>query len=325
MYYNLFQYFFRMEVTDPNTNFPISVKTKVQLIVSDNITPAIIKSEKIGLRKLDGTEQNEKHVVQAVSSETIKVPIPKFDKIQKPPEGQSSVYFSSPSRCFIYDSSFLEPMVYYCDMQDQELIHLFNLTHKFLKMTTKQVEQVILALEMIVKDFLTENPPIDQVLYLLDDQAPPYPIVKAIYDHWRQRARLNGSLLRYLEFPPDHCGIRASHIKMITQKNKNRKNMADLTYIRRLHSELNEIREKREEAVKLLELEKYKRKKNIVFIREIMRKVPDNACTNYSLMLKPKLEDADSNPQPEPEELKHSPLPGPPTVPVFLSWCQDQN
>ena len=313
-----------MEVNDPNTDFPLSVKTKIQLLVSDNITPAIIKSEKIGLRKLDGTEQNEKHVVQAVSSESIKVPIPKIKKIPKTPESQSSVYFSAPSRCFIYDSSFLEPMVYYCDIQDQELIHLFNLTHKFLKMTTKQVEQVILALEMIVKDFLTDNPPIDQVLYLLDDQAPPYPIVKAIYDHWRQRIRLNGSLLRYLEFPPDHCGIRASHIKMITQKNKNRKNMADLTYIRRLHSELNDIREKRDDAVKLLELENQKRKENIVFIRKVMRKVKAKAPPNYSLMLQPKLRNVVVDPDPEPDELKHSPLPGPPTIPAFLSWCQDQ-
>ena len=111
---------------------------------------------------------------------------------------------------------------------------------------------------------------------------------------------------------------------MINQKNKNRKNMSDITYIRRLHSELDEVREKRQDAVKLLELENEKRKENIVFLRKIMRKVKAKAPPNYSLMLQPELRDIEVKPDPEPADT-HSALPGPPTTPVFLSWCQDQN
>ncbi|EAY22749.1 hypothetical protein TVAG_476780 [Trichomonas vaginalis G3] len=313
-----------MEVDDVNTEFPISLKAKYQIVVSDNITPVIVPSEKIGLKKLDGSEQNERHVVQAVTSGDAKVPIPKVDRIIKAEAEKSSVYFSCPPRCFIYDSTFYEPLIYYCDKTDIEFIRGFNSTHKFLQMTTKQLEQVFIAIEGIVKDFLTENPTIDQVLILLDDNAPPYPVVKAIFDHWMSRPKLAGSVLRFEEFPPDHCGIRQNHIKTITKSNKVRKSMNDFSYLRRLKDELALVRQKREDAYALLEEQNKKRSENIVFLRQMARKAQAKGESMISLVLEPALISTKPVSQYDAVPNIKSTLPPPPTVPAFLNWCQDQ-
>lgn len=313
-----------MEVEDVNTDFPISLKAKYQVVVSDNITPVIVHSEKIGLKKLDGSEQNERHVVQAVSSADAKVPIPKVDKIVKREAEKSSVYFSCPPRCFIYDNTFYEPLVYYCDKMDIDFIRNFNNTHKFLQMTTKQLETVFIAIENIVKDFLTDKPTIDQVLILLDDNAPPYPVVKAIFDHWNDRPKLAGSVLRFEEFPPDHCGIRQNHIKTVTKSNKTRKSTNDFTYLRRLKDELALVRQKRQDALELLEEQNKKRAENIVFLRQMARKAQAKGESMLALVLEPALLSTKAPPPVETLPTIIPTLPSPPTVPAFLMWCQDQ-
>lgn len=309
---------------DYTQEFPVSLKMKMPIIVSDSITPVISHSETVGLRKLDGSEQNEQHVVRAVNS-SLKVPTPKISVVPKKEAIQPSCFFAAPPRCFIYDTDFMEPQEYICNTEDKQFVRLFNLTHKFIKVTIEQVHVVINAIELIVKDFMTENPQINQVLFLLDDKAPPYPVVKAIFDHWQQKPKINGSVIRMEEYPPDHCGSRTSHLKSVQQKNKMRKSMNDMTYLRRLRSELNDIRQRRAEAAELFDRQCEKRKENIIFLRKTIRAIRNKSPSTASIamMLEPELNEVKEL-EPEPKELTHSPLPGPPTIPAFLEWCQDQ-
>lgn len=308
--------------------FPISAKTSVTATIFDSYNEHhTLIDEKSALEKLDANEQNEKHIVQAAKGEG-NVPTPKGTKVDdKLWMFKSMSFFKAPNRCFVYDHDFFEKVVYYADTEDVQFVKLFNMTHKFIQMTTRQLEQIIFVMERIVKDDLTEVPSMDQVIFLLDKEAPPYPIIKAVYDHWNQRNKLKGSIMKLKEYPPDHEDIRKDYIKKMSGNKKQIKSSAQ--YIKKLKTELDTIRGLREESIKRLENEKLKRRENIIFLREMVRKVRKTTNSKIFLLLEPELKDEESNYEEESAQLKKlnlpfGMLPEAPTEPAFLNWVQQQ-
>lgn len=304
------------------SEFPISLKSKIPVMVSERFDRVVVFNESSGLKKLDDNEQNEKHIVKAVHNDG-KVPTPEYKRIERPLEAKSEVFFNAPTRCFIYGSEFFEPLTYYAVAEDIDFIRNFNNAHKFLQMSSRQLEIVFEAIESIVKDGITESPSIEQVLYLLDTNAPPYPVVEAIFNYWYTKPKLSGSVIKMMEFPPEHANIRQAQIKYVASRNKQRKLQNDSGYMRRLRSELDEVRKMRAVAIELLEEQKTKRREDIIFLRQIVRKAKSNADKKFALILEPMLYKEDI--EIDSDHKINCSLPGPQTTPSFLNWCQEQH
>ena len=311
-----------------NDEFPISSKATYPVVVFESYNEHhTLISEKSALEKLDAGEQNEKHIVQASKGEG-SVPTPKGSKVEDDTWFSKSMsFFKAPNRCFVYDHDFFEEVVYYADTEDVQFVNYFNKTHKFIQMTTRQLEKIILTIETIVKDGVTEVPTMEQILFLLDKDPPPYPIIEAVFEHWNSRAKLKGSILHLKEYPPDHAGIRQEYIKKLSSNKKVTKSPA--SYIKKLHAELETIQQSREDAIKLLETEQKKRRENIVYIREMIRKVRATSNPKFALLLEPRLREINAEFDDEPNDMKNvrfpiGILPEAPSGPSFLHWVQEQ-
>ena len=311
-----------------NDEFPISAKATYPVVIFDSYNEHhTLIAEKSALEKLDASEQNEKHIVQAAKGEG-NVPTPKGNKVEDDTWfSKSTSFFEAPNRCFVYDHDFFEEVIYYADTEDIQFVNYFNKTHKFIKMSTQQLEQIIFTIEMIVKDGVTELPTMDQILFLLDKEAPPYPIIEAVFKHWETRSKLKGSILHLKEYPPDHAGIRQEYIKKLSSNKKLTKSQT--SYIKKLHAELDNIQQSRSEALQLLSEQVKQRRQNIVFLREKIRKVRSSSNPKFALLLEPELNDCNDKVDEEPKDLKCANfpigiLPQPPSGPSFLKWVQDQ-
>lgn len=308
--------------------FPISIKTSVPAVIFDEFNEhhTVIK-ERIALEKLDANEQNEKHIVNATHGQGY-VPTPTGNRVEHTSYSKSRTFWKAPTRCFVYDTDFFEKMEYYADTDDIEFVQNFNNTHKFIKMTTKQLEDIFLVIESIVRDDVTEIPEISQVMYLLPDNAVPYPIIQAIYDYWNKKSKLRGSVLHMKEYPPEHSGIRSEFVKKITSSKKITKSPAN--YIKKLHSELETIQAARLQAIDMVNEQLKSRKENIVFLRSISRKLEKVSILHFSMVIEPQLKDIEAKYPEESQEVKNINLPlgifpTPPETPAFLSWCQEQH
>lgn len=312
---------------DPDA-FPISIKTYVPAVIFDEFNEhhTVIK-ERIALEKLDANEQNEKHIVNATQGQGV-VPTPTGNRVEHTSYSKSRTFFKAPPRCFVYDTDFFEKMEYYADTEDIQFVQTFNNTHKFIKMTTRQLEEIFLVLEQIVRDDVTEIPEISQLMFLLSTNPPPYPIIEAIYKYWLQKAKLRGSVLHMKEYPPEHSGIRSEFIKKITSSKKIIK--SPVNYIKKLHTELETIQAARQQAIDMVTEQLRARKENIIFLRSVIRRLEKVNIPHFAMVIEPQLRDLEIKYPEESQEVKNVNLPlgifpEPPEAPAFLSWCQDQH
>lgn len=308
--------------------FPIPTKKKLRIVIKDNFDDEEDDSTDFLLNQLDATEKNEQDILKAVTSPNNEsVPVPENKKI---PEIsieylKSGAVFTSPERCFNYDSDYFEQLKYFADEIDMKWVDEFNKNHKFLKVSIRDVEIVFDKIEDLVKDFIIEEPKLSQILHLIPDPAPPFAVISAIYDHWLTREKQNGSIIKYREYPPDHCMLRKFTADQNRSLNKTRKTLNDGEYMKRLFKELKEIQNERAKAVELLIKQEEKQREDQRTVREEMRKIKKIIGQSPSLMKEPKMAEKRTFKETEqPEALSLSTIPPPPTRPSFLKWCMKQ-
>jgi hypothetical protein len=157
---------------------------------------------------------------------------------------------------------------------------------------------------------------------VLPSTAPPLTAVRAIYDHWIQRGttKINGSILKYRAYPPDHGEFRKniqSDWRLLT---KPRKSLSDPDYVKRLFDKLREVRSERRKAIELLQRQQESQTKDERFVRNAIRQL-QKMDIGWTMLIPPTLRACEkSQGEPEPEEVTQATLPRPP-VPAFLLWC----
>ena len=314
-----------------DTDFPVNTKKKLLVEIRDEFEEKPYKNTENFLSQLDSTEKSETYIVNAIGRNEA-VPLPEYSKVDNDNRiSKTNVFFNAPSRCFIYGSDIFETIKYYATIEDEKFIENYNKGKKFVRMNKYQLETIFETIESIVKDSSSENPSIDQIIYLLGQNQPPYPIILEIYKYWQSLDKINGSVIRFQEFPPNHCELRSHAIKNHQTNCRNRVR-SDLEYVSRLRTQLEEIRKSRESIILLLNEQNEKQKENIKFIREIMRKIKkkqqnkkkDEILPKITLIQQPELENKIVLPPEEPICVKKSTLPPPPSTPSFLNWCLDQ-
>jgi hypothetical protein len=300
----------------------VQTKRKLRVIITDFFEDEETDLTEI-LSQLDPSEKNEVDIVTAVTSDTKeRVPVPEVIKMQEFKFNSycSGVHFEAPERCFNYDSDYFDPIAYFADDIDYKWIESYNARHMFLRISPRDLELVFQKCEELVKDSLTEVPTLSTVMMLLGPDAPPYPVCKAIFRHWEEREKQNGSVIRYLEFPPDHCQLRQGAVSNFRQLNKTRKGMKGPDYIKNLFQQLETMNAMKKEAIELLAAQEKKRQDDERFVREKMRMLKDRIGEGMSGLA---LETPIIRRQPsEVAEGRESGLvPNPPSGPSFLQWC----
>jgi hypothetical protein len=309
---------------------PIQPKKKLHVMIRDAFEE--IESEPLDflLSQLDLTEKNETDVVRAVESggggivpvpEVLKIPESRADYLK------TGVTLTRVPRCFQYDTDFFEPIRYYADADDTEWLQRWNATQPFMQISLENLEQVFSVLEFIVKDSCSpEDPKLSRVLLLLPDDAPPLAVVSAIYGHWMERgaSKMNGSILKYREYPPNHGGFQAKLQSANRTLMKQRKAMSDVEYLKRLSEKLREIQAERQRAVKLLHRQEESQVRDERFVRKAIKQV-QKVNSLWGLLMAPPPRACERSVVPPLEAMTHATLPGPPTAPRFLKWCAKQS
>jgi hypothetical protein len=301
---------------------PVQTKRKLRVVITDFFEDEETDLTDI-LGQLDPSEKNEVDIVNAVNSDSKeRVPVPEVIKM---PESRfnayrSGAFFEAPPRCFIYDSDYFEKLTYFADETDYKWIENYNATHRFLRVSVRDVEHVFQVCEELVKDSLTEVPTLSAVMMLLGLDAPPYTVCEAIFRHWEAREKQNGSVIRYLEFPPDHCQLRQGAVSNFRQLNKTRKGMKGPDYIKNLFQQLEAVNGMIKETAALLVAQEKKRKEDERFLREKMRilKAKIGQGADALVLETPTVEHAAESGD---VEMKTQRVPDPPTAPAFLQWC----
>lgn len=298
---------------------------KIPICIIDKFIKVYSVSDDFYFQKIDETEKKEKHVIGAVQ-DNIKVPIPKFTEIKIPSFFKRVNYFKPYKRCFVYNSNFFEPITYHVSKDDVDFVNTFNNNHKFLKITIPNIEHVIVAIENLIKDGVPDKFSAEHVMLYLDpDKRPPYPVIHAIFEYWKTKSNLIGSVVKLNEYPPEYYELRKDFIKEAQLKMRQKKSYKDdAAYMKKLYSELISVQNKRVQALEALEQQKRQYKENIIFLRKIVREVLKKNDPKYVLVLQPEL---DNDPLRN-EEFKDygsmSLLPDTPNVPSFLKWCSEQ-
>ncbi|OHT05883.1 hypothetical protein TRFO_26241 [Tritrichomonas foetus] len=312
-----------------NVAFPIAPKKKLRIVIRDNFEDVENDSTEFLLSQLDATEKNEQDIVRAVSSANNEsIPVPEVKRIPEISAEflKSGAVFDAPERCYNYDSDYFDPLKYFADETDMKWVDDFNKTHKFLKVSIRDVEIVFEKIESIVKDYIIEEPKLSQILHLIPEPAPPYSVISAIYDHWLTREKQNGSIIKYREFPPDHCLLRNVTTTQNRTLFKVRKALNDGEYMKRLFKELKDIQNERAKALETLRKQEERQREDQRMLREEMRKIKKIIGQNSCLVQEPKpmkkrTFDETVN---QPNLLLESTIPQPPTKPSFLNWCMKQ-
>lgn len=276
------------------------------------------------LAQIDQSEVNEVDIQHAVREQD-RVSVPEFHVVpgSQYMELRSGATFDAPVRCFNYDSDYFDPITYFSDEQDLQFIEKFNREHKFLKMSTSDLERIFIVCEEIVRDLANDVPTFEQVMLNLGLDAPPYPVCEAIFKHWEAREKLCGSVVRALEFPPNHQQLRQQTIKTFRDMNKSRKNMKPVDYLKRLFQDLVMIAEERQRAVELLQQQEKKRIDSERFVREKMRQLNARMPVNvHKLILQTPIEAHEKAvPGKAVQDPNESVIPDPPGSALFLRWC----
>jgi hypothetical protein len=318
-----------MSSTPETVPLPIPPKKKLHVLIRDAFDDSELESSDFLLGQLDTLEKNETDIVRAVEARSgAAVPVPEVERI---PEARADclrtgVTLSRIPRCFQYDTDYFEPIHYFADAADMAWLTQWNRGHAFVQITVENLEQVFGVLEFIVKDSCSsEDPKLSRVMLLLPEEAPPLAVVSAIYGHWVERAttKINGSILKYREHPPDHWGFRAKLQSLNRQIVKQRKSLTDWDYIRKLNERLKEVRSERQKAVELLQRQKEGQVGDERFVRKMIKQM-QRAGSTCGMMIPPPMRACERVEVPQPEEGMRATLPGPPTAPRFLKWCASE-
>lgn len=282
------------------------------------------------LAQLDPSEKDEVDIVNAVKNSGDKVPVPEVEIVEgaRTAGHRSGSYFEAAHRCFNYDSDFFEPIKYYADEVDFAFIEKFNDEHKFLHMRSRDLEKVFCVCEEIVKDSLNEPPTLSQVMLSLGDDAPPAAICEAIFEHWEGREKQVGSIVRWLEFPPDHYSLRHDAIANLKAVGKNRKNTKGGESLKLLQR-LVEISRERIKAEESLEQQQIKQREDEQFVRrkerEMKEKLSECEAVTTMVLQPPAKKHPNVHPGPPEEDRTHATVPQPASGPSFLKWCMGSN
>jgi hypothetical protein len=305
---------------------PIPAKKKVRVFIRDAFDEVETESSEFLLSQLDALEKNETDIVRAVEAGSgAAVPVPEVEKIPEARAGslRTGVTVSRVPRCFQYDTDYFEPIHYFADNNDMEWLIQWNRAHPLLPITIENLEQVFSSLEFIVKDSCSpEDPKLSRLMLLLPDDSPPFAAVTAIYGHWTERSnsKLNGSILKYRDQPPDHWGFRGKLQNMNRQNVKQRKSISDADYLKKLSEKLREFQAERTKATELLQRQQESQVKDERFVRKVMRQI-QRAGNPCALLVLPTPRACEKIEIPEPQEVAQATVPGPPTGPRFLKWC----
>lgn len=303
----------------------IDPRKKFRVVIRESFNQAECDIGDI-LEQLDESEKNDVDVQNALRKEE-QVPVPEVHIIADARWHRSDVHFEAPPRCFNYDSDYFASCTYFADERDFQFIEKFNREHKFLKTSTADVEKVFKVCEELVKDSLTATPTFEQVLLNLGGEGPPYAVAEAIFQHWQRRDKQSGSVIRWLDFPPEHCELRKSAIEAFRERNQSRKKMKVGDYLRHLFHNLAIINQERVKAAELLEQTEHKRLANERFVREKQRQLAGriNDTTAHALILETEIAGHDpSVPGKKAKDPTASAIPNPPSGPAFLNWCMAQ-
>ena len=301
----------------------IDPRRKFRVVIRDSFNEDECDIRDI-VEQLDPTEKNEVDVQRALRSQET-VPVPEVEVVPDARWHRSDVHFEAPPRCFNYDSDYFAPRTYFADERDFQFIQKFNREHKFLKTSTADLERVFTVCEELVKDSLTANPTLDQVLLNLGGEGPPYVVAEAIFKHWQRRDKLGGSVIRWLDFPPEHCELRKGAIEAFRERS--RKNLKVGEQLRHLFQNLAIIQQQREDAMALLEQTEQKQLANERFVREKQRqvaaKIKDTPA--HAMVLETEIAKHDpAVPGKKAQDPNASAIPNPPSGTSFLSWCMAQ-
>jgi hypothetical protein len=85
---------------------------------------------------------------------------------------------------------------------ERQWLRHFNTVHPYLRISPDLLESVFLTIEQVVRDREVARPDLDTVL-LMSDAAAPREVIEALFKYWRSRPRVDGSVLRWREWPPD--------------------------------------------------------------------------------------------------------------------------
>jgi predicted secreted protein len=313
------------ERQEQGSNFPVKVKKKLRVVVRDTFEDLEDESADFLLSQLDSLEKNELDIRRAVEDSSAPLPVP---EVHKRPESRleylrSGVAIASVPRCFAYDTDFFEPVHYFADEADLEWLAQWNRAHSFLQISPADLEMVFGTLEFIVKDAAqSEEPKLARLLMLLPPGAPPLAVVAAVHEHWRGREKVNGSVLRWREWPPDHADLRAKVTTINRNLAKTRKALGDVDYLKKLYEKLKEMQGERQKAQELLQRQQEAQIRDERFVRNAMRTVSKNAQDAASMLIMPAPRAAEKVDEiAPPQELRAATVPAPPTSPSFLKWC----
>lgn len=297
-------------------------KKKLRVVIRDHFPDEDFDTTDL-LAQLDPSEQNEKDIVNAVTSDSNKrVEVPEFERLPNNYDAfRSGAFFDAPHRCFKYDEDYFEPITYFADEQDYQFIQNFNEHHKFLRMRASDLEKVFDVCEEFMKDSLTDPPTLSQVMYILGENAPAREIVQAIHEHWVSRPKLGGSIMRYLEFPPDHCQLRQRLFQWFRNCNKCKKGLGDRNYIEALLGLLEANNEACIRAEDLLEEQKRKQIEDEKFVRQRQRIMEKRVPSCPTMICQAPIGGHNPVAAPPSEDVTKNTLPKPLTDPAFLKWC----
>jgi hypothetical protein len=316
----------------PDSGLPLAIspKKKLRIVMRDSFDDIESESMDFLLSLLDGVGKKQSDLLRAVESGpgSADLPVPEVHKI---PESRidsfrTGVTVNRVPRCFEYDRTYFSPLRYYADAEDIDWVLQWNQNHPFLPIGLPDLEGIFGILEFVVRDSCSpEDPKLSRVMGVLPSDAPPLAVVRAIYDHWIQRSatKINGSILKYRAYPPDHGEFRKNIQSDWRVLMKPRKTLSDADYIKRLFERMREVRTERRKAIELLQRQREAQVKDERFVRNAIRQLQKMEAGS-ALLLPPTPRACDrSEPPPEPDEVTEATLPRPPG-PAFLKWCAKQ-
>lgn len=278
------------------------------------------------LAQIDASEKNEKDILRVVSSvKKESVPVPEVRDLRDSKVFlRSGSFFRSNERCFNYDEDYFERPLYYADSSDIEWIREFNASHRYMRTNVRDLEMVFNTAEMIIRNRISDEPKLAQVMAMMPENAPPNAVVQAIFERWRAKEKQFGSAVSYREFPPDHCNLRQTAVGIHRNMNKARKQLNDVEYLRKLRKELLDIQMQKAEAVRCLNAQIEKQKQDERFVRSALRKL-QKKNEIISLVCVPKPTPKKEFKEVEQQEVvTKSTLPEPANRVSFLQWCMNQ-
>jgi hypothetical protein len=300
--------------------FPIQTKKKLRVIIGDHFEPLDVDQTAFRLSQLDAAERNERDIRQHVESGA-PVTIPHVNRMPESRQDflKAGITAPPPSRAFRYDSDHFEPLRYFANATDLKWIEKFNSCHKFLCLSVPDFEDIIQAIENIVKD-AQDEPKLSRLLLLLPGDSPPLAVVSAVYEYWQGKDKMFGSAIRFREWPPEHVDLRTKYTGLYRNLNKARKGMSDSDYLKKLLKELHEIQRERKDALDNWQKQRERQIEDERFVRKTVRTMSAAVGSAAHLLLPPTPRRCEADDIPPPAVLRQATLPQPPTSPAFLKW-----